>query len=195
MLMILVAVQAPAGIDPVQELRYMERIDQTVRQALTSATTPEARDKAAARMDEIDRANTARLKELIKAHGWFTIPKFGKEADKAAWLLVQHADHDVAFQKEVLAILGDLYPKGETDPHNYAYLFDRVAGHTGDKQRFGTQGKCTGPGKWEPSRSKTPPISIGGASLWGCRPCGSTGVTSGVSAVEGDGRASLGAAS
>ncbi len=156
--------EPPGKAAVVRRLLFMERIDQIVRNALTSPKTrrwaPDARDsynrKLAARMDEIDRANTAQLKELIKTYGWFTISEFGKEADKAAWLLVQHADHDVAFQKQVLGILGELYIKGETDAHNYAYLFDRVAGHTGTRQRYGTQGRCTGPGKWEPDEVEDP---------------------------------------
>jgi len=141
-----------------EKLQHMVNIDQMVRNAFTGPKVagwgPEARRyfnvKLAARMDRIDRANTAELKSLLKSYRWFTISEFGKDADNHAWLLVQHADHDVAFQKEVLGILTELYPKGETSPSNYAYLWDRVAGHTGNKQRYGTQGRCTGPGTWEP---------------------------------------------
>ncbi len=132
-----------AAAGPLEELRRMERADQAAR----GGPPP---------YENVDRANTARLKELIKTHGWFTISKFGREADRTAWLLVQHADHDVAFQKEILGILAGLYPKGETDPHNYAYLWDRVAANTGARQRFGTQGKCTGRGKWEPFEVEDP---------------------------------------
>ena len=37
-----------------------------------------------------------------------------------------------------------LYPRGETSPENYAYLYDRVAAAEERPQRYGTQGMCIG---------------------------------------------------
>jgi CubicO group peptidase (beta-lactamase class C family) len=103
----------------------------------------------------MDWQNTQDLKELLKIHGWFKISEWGKQLDKQAWLLVQHADNEPEFQKEVLKTLSVLYKIKETDPSNYAYLYDRVASSFSDPtkrkpQRYGTQGSCTGPGTWEP---------------------------------------------
>jgi len=103
----------------------------------------------------VDQENTADLKELLKIYSWFTISEFGWEADKNAWLLVQHADHDAPFQRQVLTILEPLAAKGETSPKNFAYLYDRVASSFQNPserkpQRYGTQGMCSGPGTWEP---------------------------------------------
>lgn len=39
---------------------------------------------------------------------------------------------------------------------DYAYLFDRVAGQDNRLQRYGTQGRCTGIGVWEPSAIEDP---------------------------------------
>lgn len=52
-------------------------------------------------------------------------------------------------------MLSKLYKSKETNPANYAYLWDRVASSFNDitkrkPQRYGTQGQCVGPGKWEP---------------------------------------------
>jgi hypothetical protein len=107
------------------------------------------------RFMELDRQNTADLKSLLKTHSWFRISEFGKKCDNNAWLLVQHADQDPEFQKEILATLEKLYLTGETRPANYAYLHDRVALSSSDPskrqpQRYGTQGRCIAPGKWEP---------------------------------------------
>lgn len=102
------------------------------------------------RWEEIDRPNTADLKQLLALYEWFTISEFGPQADVDAWLLVQHADHDRAFQKHVLGILERLYRQGETRPSHYAYLYDRVAVGEKRPQKFGTQGKCLGAGQWEP---------------------------------------------
>ncbi len=106
---------------------------------------------------EIDKECTSSIKELLKIYEWFKVSEFGVIADNNAWVIVQHADLDVPFQKRVLDILRTLYPVGETNRSNYAYLEDRVAAIAEKKpQRFGTQGKCVGPGQWEPHPIQDP---------------------------------------
>ncbi len=106
-------------------------------------------EKLGPRWKMIDHRNTTDLKELLAVYGWIKISEFGEEADNAAWLLVQHADDDLAFQKETLIKLAALYPAGETKPSHYAYLYDRVAIHENRPQLYGTQGRCVA-GTWEP---------------------------------------------
>lgn len=102
------------------------------------------------RWQSLDRANTADMKALLAIHTWIKISKFGDAADRDAWLLVQHADLDLPFQKSVLAVLETLYPKDETLPKNYAMLFDRVAVNSKQpNQKYGSQGMCKGT-YWEP---------------------------------------------
>ncbi len=101
--------------------------------------------------ETIDASNTADLKKLLRYYPWFTISVFGANTDIQAWIIVQHADLDPAFQKDVLLLLEGLYPKGETSPTHYGYLFDRIAASYLDLskrtlQRYGTQVTCTGPG-------------------------------------------------
>ena len=91
--------------------------------------------------------NATWLKKQLARGGWFTISREGPRVDKAAWLIVQHADHDPAFQQAVLDLLTPLVANGETSAANYAYLYDRVAVNTGQPQRYGTQGGCSG-GEW-----------------------------------------------
>lgn len=98
----------------------------------------------------MDYQNTQDMKDLLKLYGWFNISQWGVEADRQGWLLVQHADEDPEFQKEVLKKLTSLYKGKETKPSNYAYLWDRVALSKGVLQRYGTQGQCACSGKWEP---------------------------------------------
>ncbi len=103
----------------------------------------------------IDGNHTEWMKKILKAHHWVTVSKFGKKADHHAWLLVQHADNDPDFQKEVLLRLEKLVDSKETNPTSFAYLFDRVAASYNDeskrmKQRYATQGNCIGKGMWEP---------------------------------------------
>lgn len=93
-------------------------------------------------MLEMDRFHTNLLKKIIELHGWLTIDKFGKQADSQAWLLVQHADDHLEFQKSCLHLLEKALQEKQTSPANYAYLYDRVALSSeeyGYKQRYGTQ--------------------------------------------------------
>ena len=147
-----------------KKLQHMVDIDQHMRNSGMSLPHDHQYTKAEQeyffkqflpRWQQLDGNNTADLKTLLQTYSWFTISEWGKAADGNAWLLVQHADEDPDFQKEILAKLETLYASGETKPDHYAYLYDRVALSAKDPskrtlQRYGTQGHCTGPGRWEP---------------------------------------------
>lgn len=90
---------------------------------------------------KVDFDNTKIIKEIVAKYGWPTIRLVGKKASQFAWLLVQHADHNLAFQKRCLALIKKAYtqdPKS-VDLKNIAYLTDRVLVHMGKKQLYGTQ--------------------------------------------------------
>jgi hypothetical protein len=89
----------------------------------------------------LDKKNTLELKKIIKIYGWPTIPMVGKKASFNAWLLAQHADKDLKFQKKVLELLKNIYKKNNKDinPSNIAFLTDRILVAEGKKQIFGTQ--------------------------------------------------------
>lgn len=118
-------------------------------------------EKAIVLMLSLDSKHTSEVKRLLKTYRWFTISSFDAETDRNAWLLVQHADNEPDFQKDVLKILETFYPDYETDPKNYAYLFDRVAisAHNPSLrvlQKYGTQGECKRPGEWKPFPIENP---------------------------------------
>ncbi len=89
---------------------------------------------------KIDKENTQWLEEQIKVHGWLGKSLVGTGGAHNAWLLVQHADLNKAFQRKCLELMTDL-PKGEVAPIDIAYLTDRVLAGEGKPQRYGTQ--CT----------------------------------------------------
>jgi len=113
------------------KINHMFEVDQYMRHywditsihQYTDAEKQEFKTQFLLRAQAVDSANTYDLKKLLKIYRWFKISEFGAEIDKKAWLLVQHADLDPSFQKEVLIILTDLYKAGETNPSNYAYLW------------------------------------------------------------------------
>ncbi|KRA65119.1 hypothetical protein ASD79_19570 [Caulobacter sp. Root655] len=107
-------------------------------------------------------ANADWLKADLRDHGWYRISTYGADADRAAWVIVQHARHDLAFQQEVLAMLEPLWRSGETRGENFAMLYDQTAHYRGRPGRFGVMGDCTAPGVWTPA----PLEDRGAADAW-----------------------------
>lgn len=104
----------------------------------------------------VDQENTAWLKADLAKNGWFLISRDGPDADNAAWLMAQHADQDLPFQKQILALIEPLVARHESNPRNYAYIYDRVAVNQKLPQRYGTQGRCTEAGTWQPLETEAP---------------------------------------
>lgn len=120
------------------ELLRMEREDQAVRAALSSAPMP-TKD-AESRMLSTDAANTARLKEIMREHGGFpAAADVGRDGVAAAWLLVQHADRDPAFQQQILPQLAGLGEADGISREQIALLTDRVFLAQGKPQQYGSQ--------------------------------------------------------
>lgn len=91
-----------------------------------------------AELISVDTRNTQRLREIVAEIGWPTRSKVGEQAEHLAWLLVQHADRDVAFQRECLALM-EAESADEVCPKHLAYLVDRIRLAEGRPQRYGTQ--------------------------------------------------------
>ncbi len=91
--------------------------------------------------NKIDKKNTRELKIIVHIYGWSTIDLVGKKASKNAWLLVQHADHDIKFQKYCLNLMKRVFNENEKNiaKENLAFLKDRVLVNENKKQLFGTQ--------------------------------------------------------
>lgn len=135
------------------ELAMRVEQDQALRRAAMSGETmtPALLD----RLGAVDLDNTAWMKDLVTRHGWPTVARVGEEGAGHAWLLVQHADHDVDFQDQCLVLLRAAVEQGQASRKNLAYLEDRVAMHRGRPQRYGTQfvGKDSG---FEPYQLEDP---------------------------------------
>lgn len=128
-----------------QSVLSMEaELDAVGKAAFRTALAPER--------NAILHANADWLKRLLAQIGWFDISRYGEEASQAAWLIVQHADHDPEWQEAVLKALAGKVKSGDMQGKFYAYLTDRVAVNAGRPQVYGTQGGCTGPGEWQPKR-------------------------------------------
>jgi hypothetical protein len=137
-----------------QELLAMRAEDQRVRLEFQDLSASEQRAVRIGDTDMsvVDRENTKRLKAIVSRYGWPTISLVGKDGSISAFLLIQHADQDRAFQRQVLALMEPLVQSGEVSASNYAYLYDRVS----TPQRYGTQGRCNGPNRWDPNDIEDP---------------------------------------
>jgi hypothetical protein len=87
----------------------------------------------------IDVGNTDRLREIVREYGWPGVSLVGEEGAEAAWLLTQHADRQLDFQREVLPLLERAVEAGEAKPAHVAYLTDRIRTAEGRCQWYGTQ--------------------------------------------------------
>jgi Family of unknown function (DUF6624) len=110
--------------------------DQKARTEIREIAASPTREQVAAMM-AIDRANSARMRQIITVHGWPGKSAVGEDGSYAAWLLVQHAADDL--QEQALILLSDAVRRGDASPDNLAYLTDRVRMHRGEPQLYGTQ--------------------------------------------------------
>lgn len=86
-------------------------------------------------------ANLQELKIIFEKYGFLWESDIGIEASHAAWLIIQHADSDTAFQARYLdAMEIALNNRGIIEnKSDYAYLYDRVQKNRNKPQRYGTQ--------------------------------------------------------
>lgn len=85
-----------------------------------------------------DRANQDSLRIFIKKFGW-PQKSWPKNVRLTAWLIVQHADNDIQFQKECLTQMKALLNTNNLDVKNYPYLVDRILINNCERQLYGTQ--------------------------------------------------------
>lgn len=98
---------------------------------------------------EADAKSREWLRATVARRGWFTIDRDGPAADAAAWLIVQHADEDLAFKREMIAIIEPLTASGQSRREPFPSMYDRWAFAAKEPQRFGLNGVCKGPGVWD----------------------------------------------
>lgn len=138
----------------IEDIVGMAGVDQAMRTTMLEATSklpPEQRDAvmkpAGALIDAQDRLHTQRLKAIIAVHGWPKISETSGRTSAAAVTLANHSS-DLAFQRQVLALIEPLVTTREARPDDYATLYDRLATVDKRPQRYGTQGTTCKDGKY-----------------------------------------------
>lgn len=82
------------------------------------------------------QTNTEEIKKIINEFGCITISKFTEKISHYAWLLVQHANHDIQFQKDYLKLMEE---SNDVLLRDIAYLTDRICINQQLPQIYGTQ--------------------------------------------------------
>lgn len=122
------------------ELKKMYIDDQNLQKYdLKKVVRKEYSDSMENEFNLLCRKNTIELKKYLKDYGFPGIKENGKEIDLYFWVLAQHADHDVSFQKKVLKSLKKELNKKNANPKYYAFLYDRVKKNENKPQLYGTQ--------------------------------------------------------
>jgi hypothetical protein len=130
----------------------MKGMDADLRAELLRRAEPDQAARLAgdpAAWERVDAENLPWLRQVIAEAGWPGRSAVGDDGAAAAWLLVQHADGDPAFQRRCLSLLTAAAEDGQATMAQVAYLTDRVLMAEQQPQEFGTQ--CVGrAGRWEP---------------------------------------------
>lgn len=130
------------------ELLRMQWVDQKIRQQFADSLRAGSVDGLSGLLgvirysyleSRVDEANTVHLKELVNKHGWLNERRVGPKGAEAAFLIAQHADHDLTFQKKVLGHVQQAYQAGTASGQQLGLLTDRVRIAEGNPQLYGTQ--------------------------------------------------------
>jgi hypothetical protein len=135
----------PQNPELAAELLAMREADQSIRTQVKDYKNISQQKRQA--IGHLDQKHNPRLKEILSTHGWPGIRLIGIQASHALWLLVQHQDQDLVFQKECLALLKGAVERQDAAYREYAYLLDRVRKNEHLPQVYGTQWKQNGD-KW-----------------------------------------------
>lgn len=91
------------------------------------------------RLQAQDSVNGAWLKDLLRRYEWPGTTAVGREASQAAFLLLQHARNDPAFQSATLPLIEAAYRRGDADGQDLALLTDEVLRDAKRPQRYGSK--------------------------------------------------------
>ncbi|HEX4839583.1 MAG TPA: DUF6624 domain-containing protein [Rhabdochlamydiaceae bacterium] len=128
-----------------EEIFAMVKEDQAARTQISDFKSFSEEEKAT--LSKIQTKHNPRLKEIILMYGLPGIRLVGLAGSNGFWLLVQHQDQDLEFQKQCLALFKEAVDKQDAEMQNYALLLDRVRKNEKLPQVYGTQfdfrdGKC-----------------------------------------------------
>lgn len=88
---------------------------------------------------QMDSLNQVEFAKILDAISWPGIQEVGMSGENAAFLIAQHADNNLDFQKKCLELMHAEFLRNNVLHSNYAMIIDRFLVNHGKKQLFGTQ--------------------------------------------------------
>ncbi|MDE0453118.1 MAG: hypothetical protein OXI90_15300 [Gammaproteobacteria bacterium] len=146
LVVVLVAQTTPvvgqANVELRDELVALRESDQSGRMLIQEAFREHGHDSPEVmalweKQSQADAKNLARLREIISEHGWPGQSLVGRDGATAAFLILQHADHET--QVEYLPLVKAAVEAGEFERRRFALLQDRVLVGEDKPQVYGTQ--------------------------------------------------------
>lgn len=115
----------------------MEARDQALRGELTASG--ELTHGYHPRLEELHRANSSRLRQIIAVFGWPGIALVGEKGARAAWRIALHAVSEPGFMRQCRDLIDAASQKQDAPRWQFAIIDDRIRVYEGKPQRYGTQ--------------------------------------------------------
>lgn len=128
----------------------LAKLVDSLYQADQGTTRIQPTDSAVAAYQRAIRSNFPFVKQILDQHGYPGYDLLGKESADKYFLLVQHSDFDVPFQKRALKLMKGQVRKQNASGKSFAFLTDRVNINEGKLQIYGTQVLMSGDTKLKP---------------------------------------------
>jgi hypothetical protein len=122
----------------------MEAHDQKVRGELTASGA--LNDTYHPRLEEVHRANSSRLRQIIAVFGWPGRALVGEKGAKAAWRIALHSITEPPFMRQCRDSIDRASEAGDAPRWQFAIIDDRIRVYEGRPQRYGTQLRYTAAG-------------------------------------------------
>ncbi|MCA1578945.1 MAG: hypothetical protein LC794_16465 [Acidobacteria bacterium] len=132
------------------ELIAMDEHDQAVRAEL--AADGSLFEGYHPRMAAVHDANAARLREIIREHGWPTTSLVGHDGAVAAHRIAQHSINHPDLMRACRNLIKAAGDRGEVPREQFAYIDDRIRVFEDLPQLYGTQ--------WRDSVNGTEPYPV-----------------------------------
>ena len=88
-------------------------------------------------MKQADSLNLVEVERILSRFGWLSSAKIGLEANRASFMVIQHAD--LVVQEKYLPLMSEAVKQGALKASSFALLQDRMALRKGQKQIYGSQ--------------------------------------------------------
>ncbi len=124
-----------------EELERMVKIDQIVANVKKGAYNKLSDSEWSAFKDSVFKNHEKKLIKYFNEYGFLGFDIVGKKGAQNFWLMVQHCDKNINFQKEVLSKMKNEVIKNNASPQNYAFLIDKIKINSNQPQIYGTQVK------------------------------------------------------